>query len=293
MWESEILILGDGTVLAQCGPMRMFIDGAVGSVRQPELCRRAGREAVGFLERIAAQRNLLKRPAMEMDEPVGEPLAALMWNAARLVGDPDLTPMAAVAGAIADAVADFLENRGMTRVVVNNGGDLALRLKGNERLAVGIRPSIESQTVSHRIVAGPDLKIGGVATSGLGGRSFTRGVADAATILAARSVQADAAATAVANACNVESPSVVRRRAETIDPETDLAGLDVTVRAGNLSEAEREAALKNGLARARILEEAGLIVGACIFVQGLMGATPAMEKIMEALPKKQLNGSTQ
>ena len=66
-----------------------------------------------------------------------------MWTAAKRIGDGDLTPMAAVAGTIAAATADFLEHLGMTRVVVNNGGDLALRLKGEEKLYIGIRPRVD------------------------------------------------------------------------------------------------------------------------------------------------------
>ena len=108
--------------------------------------------------------------------------------------------MAAVAGTIADATADFLAESGLTRVIVNNGGDVAVRLAEGEKVSVGIRPDVNRPRVSHRLLLAPEMDIGGVCTSGLGGRSFTRGIASAATVFANRAAIADAAATAVANA---------------------------------------------------------------------------------------------
>jgi hypothetical protein len=47
--------------------------------------------------------------------------------------DPNCTPLAAVAGATADMVADFLLETGATNIVVNNGGDISIRLREGER----------------------------------------------------------------------------------------------------------------------------------------------------------------
>ncbi len=261
--------------------MRMFIQGSVEGVPRPDLCRQAAEASVGFLEQIAAYRDRFRAPARTVPEPPKRVLAHAMWEAAILVGDRDLTPMAAVAGTIADATADFLVELGATRVVVNNGGDVAVRLVAGESLSVGIRPDVNRNDVSHKVVLTAEMNVGGVCTSGLGGRSLTRGVASAATVFAGRGAVADAAATAVANATYVASRAVVRRPAEEIDPETDIKGLEITDRVGDLTESEIETALSQGISRAESLVTAGLILGACISVKGRMRCTLEFSRLLE------------
>ena len=65
-----------------------------------------------------------------------DPLAESMVESVQALCEKDLTPMAAVAGTIADGVADFLFDRGMTKVVVDNGGDIAARCKEGESVRV-------------------------------------------------------------------------------------------------------------------------------------------------------------
>lgn len=283
MWESRILTLGDDTILVECGPMRMFIDGSRAGTQRPNLCVQAAHRAIGFLHEIAEDMHLLKEPAASVPKgPLGR-LGHVMWEAASQIGDADLTPMAAVAGAIADATADFLWNEGLTRVIVNNGGDLALRIGPGQSVAVGIRDDIGRQTVSHRMVITAEDQIGGVCTSGLGGRSFTRGVASAAIVLAQRATVADAAATAVANATSIVSPAIERFYADTVDPQTDLKGVLVTASVGKLEDAEVETALSQGLARGAALVERGLISGASIFVQGRNRSTSLLSTLLTPL----------
>jgi len=267
----------------------MFIEASVGAIAQPDLCRTAAGQAVAFLEQIAGHVAMLKRPASAIESPPRNTLALTMYQAVVAVGDRDLTAMAAVAGTIADATADFLEDRGMTRVVVNNGGDVALRLKGRETVTVGIRPQVQEEKTSHRVRITPEMGVGGVATSGLGGRSFTRGVASAATVLSSRAAVADAAATAVANASCITSPRVHRRRADSIDPDTDLKGLDVTESVGDLTEEEIQTALFRGLKRADELVERGVIMGACITVMGSTKATRYLAEQLEYVPSPKGN----
>lgn len=264
--------------------MRMFIEASRDGEARPDMCRRAAIEATGFLEQVAQYRAFLKKPAAEADPPtVGSLLAHIMWQAARIIGDHDLTPMAAVAGTIADATADFLEDQGMTRVVVNNGGDLAIRLKGDERISVGIRPDVQKTAVSHRIVLTSRMKIGGVATSGLGGRSMTRGIASAATAFSWDAARADAAATALGNATYVPCRTVTRAPAELLDPETDLRGRDVTVSVGDLSDEVIEMGLHQAVSRAEQLVGLDVISGACIFVKQRMISTAGFAKYFEEL----------
>lgn len=287
MWESEILTLGDGTVLVECGPMRMFIEASAAGIARPDLCARAAEKAIGFLEEVARYRGRLQAPALVLDDPGQGTLAYTMWESARLIGDSDLTPMAAVAGTIADATAEFLDALGMTRVVVNNGGDLAVRLRAGETLSIGIRPDLEEGAISHRVIVAAEMGIGGIATSGLSGRSFTRGVASSATVFARTAALADAAATAVANATYVPTAAVIRMKADSIYPDTDLRGVDVTVSVGELSVSEIETAVNQGLHRAEQLVARGLVLGATVAVKGRMGSTSTLAPLLIPLQSEQ------
>ena len=224
-YEKTVHMLAGGAVMIECGPMRLVIDARVGKVAQPQQALRAADEAVRFLEGVATARPFLGRDYRGFTPQITDPLALKMVASIQAVGDEDLTPMAAVAGTIADAVADFLFERGMTRVLVDNGGDVAIRCCDGEPVAVGIRPNVESKRIAQVMVLGPERTAWGIATSGLGGRSLTRGVLEAATVVAADASLADAAATAVANASYVEDSAVVQAPAEAIDPRTDIAGL--------------------------------------------------------------------
>ena len=278
--EAETHLLPGGRVMALSGPMRLVISAFLGQVPQPAEAKRAAVEAFGYLAGVASHRRGLSRPLEECGE-MADPLAMEMIAAAGAIGDPTLTPMAAVAGAIADAVADFLFARGLTRVIVDNGGDVAIRLREGESARVGLRLAAAQPEWSHVLRLGSEEPRWGVCTSGLSGRSLTRGVASIATVVADRASRADAAATAVANASFVDHPAVERRLAEDIDPDSDIRGLPVTVRVGRLPEPLVDIAINQGLAKARALEAAGVIKGTLIAVQGRLGLTAFMESRIE------------
>jgi ApbE superfamily uncharacterized protein (UPF0280 family) len=272
-FERSATVLPGGTVLAESGPMRLVISASIGKVLQTEMALRAAEESFGFLERIAQHRKFLGRHFLECRGKIKDPLVLKMISSVVMVGDEDLTPMAAVAGTIADEVADFLFERGMTKVVVDNGGDVAIRADGEVSITVGVRPDVSDRAVSHVIGLDPGLRSHGVATSGLGGRSLTRGIASAATVIARTASLADAAATAVANASFLEGAQVWRRPAEEIDPYTDIPGLDITVKVGALSDDKKRRALSKALGRAEDLVRRELILGAFVAVQGVHGMT--------------------
>ena len=272
-FERSATVLAGGNVLAESGPMRLVISAGIGKVVQTQMALRAAEESFGFLERVAAHRNSLGRQYRECRDRIQDPLVLKMISSVVAIGDEDLTPMAAVAGTLADAVADFLFERGMTKVVVDNGGDVAIRTDREEPVTVGIRPDVNDRAVSHVIGLDPDLHTHGVATSGLGGRSLTRGIASAATVVARTASLADAAATAVANASFLEDAQVWRRRAEELDPYTDIAGLDVTVKVGPLSEEKKSQALAQAIQKAEDLVRREVILGAFVAVQGVHGMT--------------------
>ena len=272
-FERSATVLPGGSVLAESGPMRLVISASIGKVVQTKTALRAAEESYGFLERVARHRKFLGRQFLETRQQITDPLALKMISSVLTIGDEDLTPMAAVAGTIADEVADFLFERGMTKVVVDNGGDVAIRTDREDPVTVGIRPDVNDRAVSYVIGLDPDLRSHGVATSGLGGRSLTRGIASAATVVARTASLADAAATAVANASFLEDEQVLRRPAEEIDPYTDIAGLDITVKVGPLSEEMKSRAVSQSIRRAEDLVQQGVILGAFVAVQGMHGMT--------------------
>lgn len=272
-YERSATVLPGGNVLAESGPMRLVISASIGKVVQTEAALRAAEQSFAFLERVARHRRLLGRHFLETRDQITDPLALKMIDSVLQIGDEDLTPMAAVAGTIADEVADFLFQRGVTKVVVDNGGDVAVRADREEPITVGIRPDVNDRAVSHVIGLDPDLQSHGVATSGLGGRSLTRGIASAATVVARTASVADAAATAVANASLLEDEMVWRRRAEELDPYTDIAGLDITVKVGPLSEEKKSRAVSQAIRKAEDLVRREVILGAFVAVQGVHGMT--------------------
>jgi ApbE superfamily uncharacterized protein (UPF0280 family) len=183
-----------------------------------------------------------------------------------------VTPMAAVAGAVAEEILGaMLEVARLERAYVNNGGDIALHLADGARFTVGLVDRPEAPGLMRTTVIAADDPTRGVATSGRHGRSFSLGIADAVTVLARTAAQADAAATIVANAVDLPGHSaIVRRPACDLQPDSDLGALLVTRDVGALQPSEIAAALGAGEDCARVLLAQGLIDGAALRLHGAM-----------------------
>lgn len=180
------------------------------------------------------------------------PAARAMVEGVKEIDPTSLTPMAAVAGAVAEELLDFLKGEGLEFLSVNNGGDIAVCSHRPKPVAIGIG-DIRSGGLNRHVLRIEGLKEFGVATSGFGGRSFTLGLADMVSVIARSAPVADAAATFICNHTNIEHASVVRRKAAEIDPSTDIPEEMVTVRIGELSpEAVREALAKGKEAAERL-----------------------------------------
>ena len=181
-----------------------------------------------------------------------------------------ITPMAAVAGAVADAaLATLLGAAPLRRAFVNNGGDIAVHLSAGQGFDIGLvdRPDQPGLFAGARLAH--DHGIGGVATSGWRGRSFSLGIADAVTVCAASAAQADAAATVIANAVDLPGhPAIRRAAAATLQPDSDLGSRPVTRDVGPLAAADVAAALQAGTAAAQGLLASGLIAAAALRCQG-------------------------
>jgi len=179
-----------------------------------------------------------------------------------------ITPMAAVAGAVADDIVSCFARPAIRRAYVNNGGDIALHLAPGERYDLGIVTRLDTPAIDGRFAIDAAAPVRGVATSGWRGRSFSLGIADAVTVLAASGAAADAAATMIANRVDVDSPAVVRRPANELKDDTDLGMRLVTVAVGELSSDEVARALAAGADFAETLRREGLIDAAALSLQG-------------------------
>ena len=218
-------------------------------------------------------------------------IARRMWLACRPYHSQFITPMAAVAGSVAQELIALYQREGVSRAWVNNGGDIALHLAPGASAKVGLFADLARfdpsqpmlQTDGHFEVHAP-MPVRGIATSGWRGRSFSLGIADSVTVLARTAAMADAAATVIANAVNVNDARIERRPANQIKDDSDLGDIEVTVHVPPLDEAQAARALQAGARRARELQREGLIHSAVLVcqhrinrVEALMPATVSAE----------------
>ncbi|MCA0013759.1 UPF0280 family protein [Mesorhizobium sp. B292B1B] len=196
------------------------------------------------------------------------PTARRMEAAVMPLAECFITPMAAVAGSVADEMlAALLVGRKLDRAYVNNGGDSALHLaKGT---SIGLIIAGTGNGMADRITIRAEDGVRGVATSGWRGRSFSLGIADAVTVLARTGAEADAAATLIANAVDLPgNPAIKRIPALDLSPDSDLGSRLVTQGVGPLAPGEVARALDNGLAVAEDFRRRGLIAGSALFLGG-------------------------
>jgi ApbE superfamily uncharacterized protein (UPF0280 family) len=181
-----------------------------------------------------------------------------------------ITPMAAVAGSVADhLLAALCRGRVLERAFVNDGGDIAFHLTPGAALACALVADLRAPALDGRFLLTHDLPVRGLATSGAAGRSFSLGIADAVTVLARTAAEADAAATLVANAVDLPGHPAVRRvPANALDPDSDLGETLVTRHVGALSADEISRALRAGLDMAETFRRAGLIHAAVLVLRG-------------------------
>ncbi|MBV9078902.1 MAG: UPF0280 family protein [Methylobacteriaceae bacterium] len=223
-----------------------------------------------ILDELCTELPLLRRAARPGERPGGRVAARMHDAALPLASLVFLTPMAAVAGAVADEILDTMQAAApLERVVINNGGDVALALGPGQSLRLGLVDRPDRPNLFATAILRAEDGIGGVATSGWRGRSFSLGVADAVTILGVDAAAADAAATVVANAVDLpDHPAITRVPANTLQPESDLGTRLVTRGVGRLAPGEIAEALERGEAVARDLVARGLMRGAALHLAG-------------------------
>jgi uncharacterized protein len=284
--RAQVRMLPNGRRLhLQDGPIDLIVE-AAGTPAAVGVAYRAAAARFRFvLDELCGELTELRAPATAAPRPFGGPVARRMEAAvAPHASGAFITPMAAVAGAVADEILAAMRGaagQDLARVSVNNGGDIALWLAPGEATTIGLvsRPDRPAIFARARVAAADG--IGGVATSGAPGRSFSLGVADAVTILASCAAEADAAATVVANAVDLPGDARVERRpARSLQPDSDLGDRLVTRGVAPLDAESIAAALQHGLAAARPLIARGAIAAAALHLQGVTRVASRDERLM-------------
>ncbi len=274
MWDAPTRRMLDGGRLhLQHGPIDLVLK-AWGEAAVIDRAMEAAWQRFGtILPELCAELGELRQPVTARSRivPMASEVGRRMVAACLPLSAEFITPMAAVAGAVADEMAAVLAAHGIAKAFVNNGGDIALVLEPCQSLTLGVmgdfgRGPLPAMNGS-LVVRGEDA-VRGVATSGARGRSFSLGIADSVTVLAASAAAADAAATIIGNAVDLDHPGIGRRPASALDPDSDLHEAMVTTAVPALLPGEIDGALRAGLARATELAQRGLIADAALSLQG-------------------------
>lgn len=281
--------LPDGRLHLQEGPIDLIIE-AFGATVEVRRAYAAAVEAFQHvLPALVGELSVLRSPLREKLPALEGSVARRMLRAAAPHRPAFVTPMAAVAGAVADDVLSAMTGAAeLSRAYVNDGGDIALHLAPGESLACGLVAEVEVPRLNGRALVSAEMPVRGIATSGRatlgqGGRSFSLGIADAVTVFAKDAAAADVAATLLANAVDLpDHPAVRRCRAEEIDPESDLSGKMVALEVGDLNRAALKEALGRGVLKAWEMRDAGLIEAAVLFLRGEVEVVAASSGLLEA-----------
>ena len=270
----QIAWLSDGRRLhLQDGPIDLIVEARGDASQVRAAYDAAARRFTGLLDELCLELTELRKAA-EPGACALKGVVARRMYAAVAPHAPDcfITPMAAVAGSVAEEILGaMLSAASLDQAYVNNGGDIALHLARGEHFSVGLMDRPGRDGVMRRMKVVADDPVRGIATSGRHGRSFSLGIADAVTVLAATASQADAAATIIANAVDLPGhPAIVRQPANELQPDSDLGTRLVTRDVSELSPTEIAAALESGAECARQLFDRGLIEGAVLQLCGDM-----------------------
>ena len=195
-----------------------------------------------LLEQLVLDMELLKKEVV-FNRKFNNKISQSMQEATEKYIPTFITPMAAVAGSIADNILRVLiNNTNLEKAYVNNGGDVSFYLNKNQIMKSSLA-SIPNMITEIKYKD----KSRGIATSGWRGKSFSRGIADSVTVLADNAAMADAAATMIGNAVDIYNhPKIKKRPANEMYEESDLKNLLITVEVGLLTKVEIKEALKNG-----------------------------------------------
>jgi ApbE superfamily uncharacterized protein (UPF0280 family) len=289
-------LLNDGRWHFQHGPIDIVLHLAGDTQACADAIEKTWQRFEQILPELVSELFYLRRPVSDLhDHEFKHPVAQRMHRATSLAAfaSPDgfVTPMAAVAGSVAQELLPYLAQPGVDKAFVNNGGDIALHMKTGESWRVGVVTDLAKALIglqTHELVIDgafvidADMPVRGIATSGWQGRSLSLGIADSVTVLAPTAAQADVAATLIANAVNLQDPRIQRRPADSLRDDTDLGARLVTVDVPPLSAGQIQQALQLGLDCARDMQARGLIHAALLSCQGHAVVAESLECRVES-----------
>jgi ApbE superfamily uncharacterized protein (UPF0280 family) len=253
----------------QHGPIDLIVH-AEGPVEAVEAAyAQAWKRFSTILHELVSELPLLRLPVGEAPPEFQTEVATTMFWSVWPFRERYITPMAAVAGSVAEEILGAMVlTTPIKRGMVNNGGDIAIYLADEEKITVGVVERPDFPQLAGTITIDWTDPSRGIATSGWRGRSMSLGIADAATVIARKASMADAAATIIGNAVNIDHPAILRAPATSVADDTDLGDIPVTIDVGDLPPEIVSQALDNGEGEARRLQEHGLIDGAVLLLQG-------------------------
>jgi uncharacterized protein len=275
------LLKGDRLHL-QHGPIDLIIKAEGDGLAVKQAYAAAVERFQTVLSELAAELSELRKP-LSLEKPmVRSSISKRMVAACWPYRDYFITPMAAVAGSVSDEMKSVMleTSPALKSLYINNGGDIAVHVAKGAILKIGMVTDLAKATAEGMITVNHDAKIGGIATSGWRGRSFSRGVADAVTVLAQSASEADAAATIIANAVDVNSPAIERAPAQSLDPDSDLGNILVTIAVHHLTRDDIATAFKAGERVAATLQRTKLIQAYVIALQGQICLSEEAQKLI-------------
>ena len=283
MLSATALHLGDGRQHFQHGPIDIVVQAEGETAAVAGAHQAAAKRFATILSELVEELPVLRQPiSTQAPCPLNGPIARIMWEACQRCPSDFITPMAAVAGSVAQELIAFYEQPGITRAWVNNGGDIALYLTPGTKVEIGLFADLSKLDVlaiqqgislDGRLNVNYAMGVRGIATSGWRGRSFSLGIADSVTVLAHSAGLADAAATVIANAVDTTHPAVKRLPANQVKDDSDLGEKLVTVHVPALDDNTVHLALRQGLQQALQMQQSGLISACVLTCQGWMITT--------------------
>jgi uncharacterized protein len=270
--RAQIRMLPDGRRLhLQDGPIDLIIEAFGNSAELKTAYKSAVTRFQSVLDELCSELPLLRTPGGPRTAmPLGTIARRMALAVAPYTDRTFITPMAAVAGAVAEEILEAMTSAAqLSKAYVNDGGDIAIHLSSGAVFRVGMidrpdRPSLFGGAVVHA-----SHPVRGIATSGWRGRSFSLGIADAVTVLSHTASAADAAATIISNAVDLPgNPKIRRVPARSLAPDSDLRDMLVTQSVDMLSSDEINFALDRGVTVAEQLSAEGLIHSTALHLQG-------------------------
>jgi len=286
MQRPQASLLADGRRLhLHHGPIDLVIE--TFGQGQSEAYRCVTQRFASVLDELVAELPLLRSRALPTTEFSGV-IARRMHEAVEPYCSEFVTPMAAVAGAVADEMLSHIRQvPNIEKAYVNNGGDVAFHLTAGQSINAAMAALPEGQITVDCLDS-----FRGIATSGWSGRSFSLGIADSVSVVAKDAAAADVAATMIANAVKIpDHPNVTRIPANQRSPDTDLGSLEVTTHVGDLTMDEVQSALDNGMKIAQSCLKKGLIGGAVLQLKQELrqvGMPATVQTYVKSIPEREL-----